>query len=105
LDRQIRTGGVGFIGSHLVELLTEASARVTVFGTLESGERENLAGVIDDVTLFPLRPGGGIHGVCAGAPVHASPWWFAVVAGVYQVEDQLSTGGAQRQRSRRHLTS
>jgi nucleoside-diphosphate-sugar epimerase len=54
LDRQIRTGhwGAGFIGSHLVELLTEASARVTVFDTLESGERENLAGVVDDVTLL-----------------------------------------------------
>jgi UDP-glucose 4-epimerase len=33
------TGGAVFIGSHLVELLTEASARVTVFDTLESGER------------------------------------------------------------------
>jgi hypothetical protein len=51
LDRQIRTGA-GFIGSHPVELLTEASAGVTVFDTLESGERENLAGVVDDVTLL-----------------------------------------------------
>jgi nucleoside-diphosphate-sugar epimerase len=46
------TGGAGFIGSHLVELLTEASAQVTVFDTLEWGERENLAGVVDDVTLL-----------------------------------------------------
>jgi NAD(P)-dependent dehydrogenase (short-subunit alcohol dehydrogenase family) len=46
------TGGAGFIGSHLVELLTEASARVSVFDTLESGGRENLAGVVDDVTLL-----------------------------------------------------
>jgi NAD(P)-dependent dehydrogenase (short-subunit alcohol dehydrogenase family) len=46
------TGGAGFIDSHLVELLTEASARVTVFDTLESGEGENLAGVVDDVTLL-----------------------------------------------------
>jgi UDP-glucose 4-epimerase len=46
------TGGAGFIGSHLVELLTEASAQVTVFDTLVSGERENLASVIDDVTLL-----------------------------------------------------
>ena len=28
------TGGAGFIGSYLVELLTEASAQVTVFDTL-----------------------------------------------------------------------
>ena len=46
------TGGAGFIGSHLVELLTEASAQVTVFDTLGSGRRENLAGVADDVTLL-----------------------------------------------------
>ena len=53
------TGGAGFIGSHLVELLTEASAQVTVFDTLESGERENLAGVVDDVTLLEGLLTGG----------------------------------------------
>ena len=46
------TGGAGFIGSYLVELLTEASAQVTVFDTLTSGARDNLAGVADDVTLL-----------------------------------------------------
>ena len=46
------TGGAGFIGSHLVELLTEASAQVTVFDNLASGRHENLAGVADDVTLL-----------------------------------------------------
>ena len=46
------TGGAGFIGSHLVELLVDASAQVTVFDTLGSGARDNLASVADDVTLL-----------------------------------------------------
>ena len=31
------TGGAGFIGSHLVELLVDAGARVTVLDNLTSG--------------------------------------------------------------------
>jgi UDP-glucose 4-epimerase len=45
------TGGAGFIGSHLVELLVEAGAKVTVFDTLRTGRRENLATVADAITL------------------------------------------------------
>jgi UDP-glucose 4-epimerase len=45
------TGGAGFIGSHLVELLIAAGARVTVIDNLRSGRRENLAAVIDAVTF------------------------------------------------------
>ena len=45
------TGGAGFIGSHLVELLVEAGAKVIVFDTLSSGRRENLASVADAITL------------------------------------------------------
>ncbi|HWS94552.1 MAG TPA: GDP-mannose 4,6-dehydratase, partial [Mycobacterium sp.] len=51
------TGGAGFIGSYLVELLTEASAQVTVFDTLTSGARENLASVANDVTLNNVGAG------------------------------------------------
>ncbi|MFE3290958.1 NAD-dependent epimerase/dehydratase family protein [Rhodococcus sp. NPDC059234] len=45
------TGGAGFIGSHLVELLAAAGAEVTVFDTLTSGSRENLAAVRERVSL------------------------------------------------------
>jgi nucleoside-diphosphate-sugar epimerase len=59
------TVGAGFIGSHLVELLTQASARLTVFGTLVLGERENLAGVVDDATLWEALARVGHGPVCA----------------------------------------
>ncbi|MEV6066942.1 NAD-dependent epimerase/dehydratase family protein [Nocardia sp. NPDC052001] len=45
------TGGAGFIGSHLVELLVAAGARVTVLDNFTSGSRDNLAAVADAITL------------------------------------------------------
>jgi UDP-glucose 4-epimerase len=36
------TGGAGFIGSHSVEALLDAGARVTVFDNFSSGRQENL---------------------------------------------------------------
>jgi UDP-glucose 4-epimerase len=45
------TGGAGFIGSHLVELLVEAGANVTVWDMLSTGRRDNLAAVADSITL------------------------------------------------------
>lgn len=41
------TGGAGFIGSHLVELLIASGDRVTVIDDLSSGTRDNLASVLD----------------------------------------------------------
>ena len=46
------TGGGSFIGSHLVEELVAAGARVSVADDFSSGDRENLAGVADDVTVL-----------------------------------------------------
>jgi UDP-glucose 4-epimerase len=45
------TGGAGFIGSHLVELLVEAGARVTVWDNMRSGRSENLAAVADSIDI------------------------------------------------------
>ena len=47
------TGGAGFIGSHLVELLVAAGARVRVMGRLQKGSLDNLAAVRDRVELLP----------------------------------------------------
>jgi len=48
------TGGAGFIGSHLVEELVGAGARVTVVDNLTKGQLENIAGVRDRVDLHKL---------------------------------------------------
>jgi len=41
------TGGAGFIGSHLVELLIERGFSVVVLDSLRNGSRANLATVAD----------------------------------------------------------
>lgn len=46
--RVLVTGGASFIGSHLVDRLVEAGARVRVVDDLSSGRRENIAGHITD---------------------------------------------------------
>jgi UDP-glucose 4-epimerase len=48
-ERVLVTGGASFIGSHLVQLLLCAGARVTVADDLSSGDLDNLASVAGDV--------------------------------------------------------
>lgn len=42
------TGGAGFIGSHLVEILLERKARVCAVDNLAAGRRENVADLVGD---------------------------------------------------------
>lgn len=46
------TGGAGFIGSHLVEKLVAASARITVLDSFVTGSMENLAAVQHKITII-----------------------------------------------------
>ena len=46
------TGGAGFIGSHIVERLVHAGARVRVFDDFSTGYESNLAAVIDDIEII-----------------------------------------------------
>ena len=66
------TGGCGFIGSHLVEALVRAGARVRVLDNLSSGRRENLDAVRGVVELVEAdvrdaeavrRAAGGMDGI------------------------------------------
>jgi nucleoside-diphosphate-sugar epimerase len=43
MDSYLVTGGAGFIGSHIVELLVRRGARVRVLDSFVTGKRENLA--------------------------------------------------------------
>ena len=46
------TGGAGFIGSHLVETLTELKAEVRVFDNLSTGKLDNISSVKNDVDFI-----------------------------------------------------
>lgn len=46
------TGGASFIGSHLVELLVDAGAKVRVADDLSSGRLENLAAVMKNIDFL-----------------------------------------------------
>jgi len=50
--RTLVTGGAGFIGSHLVEMLVADGARVRVVDNLERGRLSNLEAVLDDVEFI-----------------------------------------------------
>jgi len=50
--RYLVTGGVGFIGSHLVERLVREGADVTVLDDLSTGRRENLRAVRDRIRFI-----------------------------------------------------
>ena len=45
------TGGCGFIGSHLAEVLVNQGASVTIYDNLTSGFMENISGFRNQVEL------------------------------------------------------
>lgn len=49
--RVLVTGGLGFIGSHIVESLVRRGAVVRVFDNCRTGDEDNLRGVRDDVEV------------------------------------------------------
>src|SRR5262245_33659229 len=51
MERVLVTGGGGFIGSHLVEVLTRRGDRVRVLDGFSTGNRDNLRSVIDDIEV------------------------------------------------------
>ncbi|HEX2164293.1 MAG TPA: NAD-dependent epimerase/dehydratase family protein [Thermoanaerobaculia bacterium] len=73
LSRQtvLVTGGAGFIGSHLVDALVEAGARVRVLDDLSTGRRDNLAHLDGRIELQigDVRDLDACRAACAGAAV------------------------------------
>lgn len=60
-QRIVVTGGAGFIGSHVVEALVAAGAKVTVLDNFTSGRNEFLGAVADRITV--------VRGDCGDAKV------------------------------------
>jgi UDP-glucose 4-epimerase len=66
--RVLVTGGAGFIGSHLVDLLVSRGDRVTVIDDLSTGRRANLAGAQASGRLRVIE--GDLGAVISALPEH-----------------------------------
>src|SRR3954471_17896593 len=62
--RALVTGGAGFIGSNLVDVLLERGDEVVVVDDLSSGKRENLASALENgaaLVEVDIRDGEALH--------------------------------------------
>lgn len=82
------TGGAGFIGSHLTELLLNEGHEVVVLDNLSTGQAVNLNGVIDHPRL-QVRTGSITDPVLLGEVVHGVEiiYHLAAAVGVKLVAD------------------
>ncbi len=58
--RVLVTGGAGFIGSHLLDLLVANGDEVTIIDNLSTGRRSNLAGVSDKIRFIEASVSDGL---------------------------------------------
>lgn len=58
--RVLVTGGAGFIGSHLLDLLVANGDEVTIIDNLSTGRRSNLEGVRDTIRFIEASVGDGL---------------------------------------------
>lgn len=61
--RVLVTGGAGFIGSHLVELLIARGDQICIIDNLSTGRLQNLSGVIDDIEFIEADVDQGLAGL------------------------------------------
>jgi len=64
--RVLVTGGAGFVGSHLTDLLLASGAHVTVVDDLSTGRRENLPAANHDLRFIEGDLAGVLEGELAG---------------------------------------
>ncbi len=88
------TGGAGFIGSHLAEALVQAGHNVRVIDNFATGRRENIAPLLDRLTLYEVditdraaldEPMAGVDYVLHQAAIPSVP---------RSVDDPLGTNNA-----------
>jgi UDP-glucose 4-epimerase len=61
--RVLVTGGAGFIGSHLVELLIARGDQICIIDNLSTGRLQNLSGVINDIEFIEADVDQGLAGL------------------------------------------
>lgn len=92
VDRILVTGGAGFIGSHLCELLVQQRRAVVVLDDLSTGNQRNLAGLPVDFVRGSCADPAAVARAIAGCNkvVHLA----ALPSVVRSVEDPMSTHAA-----------